>query len=542
MRVLFACLSLLPSAAMADVFTLRSEPQAVTVYPYLATVHRQATVTLPQGAHQIVLPDLPHTMDREYLRVSVMGATLGTTQFRKEAVLPQPKADSAEITAAKDGIEAAKTALRELDDQIAAAGLAASAAQTQIAFLSDLGKNQGLPADASSLQALAQMIGTQSLVAQQDALAAHQAVRDLELGRADLETALQEAKAALAALTPPPEKHAQLTLDVMAPAAGEVTIALEYLVDAVWAPTYDIHLDGKDAPQLSIKRGAVVSQRSGENWQGVALTLSTLVPSGQTQPSQVYPRRLTLADKEPPRAKLTRQMADSAESYAAAPVIEAPVVVEEAMGMTDFDGPGVRYDFATPVNIASGVDDTRVALDTLAFPARRFARAVPRVDQTAFLMAEFTNTTQEPLLPADEVALFVDNALIGQMNIGLIPAGDEAELPFGPIEDLRLTYTVLDQTEGDRGIISRSNAKTDRMRMDIQNIGSEDWQVEVQAALPYTAQEDLQSDWSATPTPDETNLDDRRGILQWALNVAAGATTSITIEENLRWPEDKILR
>mgnify|MGYP003692248061 CR=1 FL=1 len=90
MRVLFACLTLLPTAALADVFTLRSEPQAVTVYPYLATVHRQATVTLPRGAHQIVLPDLPHTMDREYLRVSVMGATLGTTQFRNCLLYTSP--------------------------------------------------------------------------------------------------------------------------------------------------------------------------------------------------------------------------------------------------------------------------------------------------------------------------------------------------------------------------------------------------------------------------------------------------------------------
>ncbi|MBM1632718.1 mucoidy inhibitor MuiA family protein [Sulfitobacter mediterraneus] len=541
MRVLFACLTLLPTAALADVFTLRSEPQAVTVYPYLATVHRQATVTLPQGSHQIVLPDLPHTMDRKFLRVSVTGATLGTTQFRKEAVPPQADTDSAEILAAKEQINAAEAALRGLDDQIEAVSLAGRAAQAQIGFLGDLGRNEGLPADVSTLQALGQMIGAESLQAEQEALRARQAARDLDLGRKDLENTLRDARAALEALTPPPEKHAQLTLDVMATAAGEVMIGLEYLVDADWLPTYDIHLDGKDAPQLSIKRGAVVSQRSGENWQGVALTLSTLAPSGQTQPSQVYPRRLTLADKEPPRAKLSRQMADSAESFAD-PVIEAPVIVEEAKGMTNFDGPGVRYDFATPVSIASGVDDSRVALDTLTFPARRFARAVPRSDQTAFLMAEFTNTTQEPLLPADEVALFLDNTLIGQMNLGLIPAGDEAELPFGPIEDLRLTYTVLDQTEGDRGIISRSNAKTDRTRMDIQNIGSEDWQVEVRAAVPYTAQEDLQIDWTANPVPDETNLDDRRGILQWDLNVAAGATTSVTIEENLRWPEDKILR
>lgn len=541
MRVLFACLTLLPSAALADVFTVQSSPQSVTVFPYMASVQRETKLALPQGPHQIILPDLPHTMVREYLRVSVTGATLGATQFRKEAVLPQADTDSAEILAAKDQIDAAEAALRGLDDQIEAASLAGRAAQARIGFLGDLGRNEGLPADVSTLQALGQMIGKESLQAEQDALSARQVARDLELGREDLETALMDARAALEALTPPPEKHAQLTLDVMAPAAGEVTIALEYLVDADWLPTYDIHLDGKDAPQLSIERGAVVSQRSGENWQGVALTLSTLVPSGQTQPSQVYPRHLTLTDKEPPRAKLTRQMADSAESYAD-PAIEAPVVVEEAMGMTNFDGPGVRYDFATPVSIASGVDDTRVALDTLTFPARRLARAVPRSDQTAFLMAEFTNTTQEPLLPAGEVALFLDNTLIGQMNLGLIPAGDEAELPFGPIEDLRLSYTVLDQSEGDRGIISRSNAKTDRTRMDIQNIGTDDWKVEVRAAVPYTAQEDLQIDWSANPTPDQINIDDRRGILQWDLDVGAGATTSVTIEENLRWPEDKILR
>ncbi|MGC1505194.1 MAG: mucoidy inhibitor MuiA family protein [Sulfitobacter sp.] len=541
MRVLFACLTLLPTAAMADVFTVQSSPQLVTVFPYLATVRRETTLALPQGAHQIVLPDLPFTMDREYLRVSVTGATLGTTQFRKEAVLPQPKADSAEILAAKDQIEATEAALRDLDDQIEAASLAGRAAQARIAFLGDLGRNEGLPADVTALQALGQMIGAESLQAEQDALIARQAVRDLELGRADLETALKDARAARAALIPPPEQQAQLTLNVMAPAAAEVMIALDYLVEATWAPTYDIHLDGKDAPQLSIKRGAIVSQHSGENWDGVALTLSTLVPSGQTQPSQVYARQLTLADKVPPLAKLSRQMADSVESYGAGPVIEAPVIVEE-MAAPSFDGPGVTYTVPSPVNIASGVDETRVAFDTLAFPARRFARAVPQSDQTAFLMAEFTNSTQEPLLPTNEVALFVDNTLIGQMNLGLIPAGDDAELPFGPIEDLRLSYTVLDQTEGDRGIISRSNAKTDRTRMDIENIGKEAWQVEVQAAVPYTAQEDLQIDWSANPAPDHINIDDRRGILQWDLNVAAGATTSVTIKENLRWPEDKILR
>ena len=80
----------------------------------------------------------------------------------------------------------------------------------------------------------------------------------------------------------------------------------------------------------------------------------------------------------------------------------------------NFDGPGVTYTAPTPVSVASNVDAVRVALDRLEFDARRFARAAPRFDPTAFLMAGFTNDTQEPLLPSFSAALYLDHTLIGR--------------------------------------------------------------------------------------------------------------------------------
>ena len=123
-----------------------------------------------------------------------------------------------------------------------------------------------------------------------------------------------------------------------------------------------------------------------------------------------------------------------------------------------------------------------------------------------------------------------------------VPAGAEVTLPFGPIEDLRLSYTILDQSEEDRGIISRSNAQSETTRMDIQNIGQNDWKVEVIAAVPYAVQEDLEIEWAASPVPDLRDMDDKRGVLQWNTDVAAGATAQIKIDVDMQWPEGMVLR
>lgn len=44
------------------------------------------------------------------------------------------------------------------------------------------------------------------------------------------------------------------------------------------------------------------------------------------------------------------------------------------------------------------------------------------------------------------------------------------------------------------------------------------------------------------PQPDENNVEDRKGIPGWVLNVAAGETQITDIRTELTWPEDKVLR
>jgi len=540
MRLLAFALMVLPLPALADTYTVPSAPTAVTVYNGFAMVTREVRVEVTAGAHEVVLPDLPQWIDAGRLQVRVEGAQLSGTRLRSAALPPQPDSDSAAVIAAQAQIDAAARALRDLDDAVQDAGLAGIAARARLEFLADLGSSSTLPSDPAALSDLAQMIETQTLEARQAQLSARRAAREVADGREAREEDLADARAALAALTPPAEPRALLALSVAAPQAGTLTATVSYPADASWQPAYDVMLTragtGNETDRLTLRRAALLTQNSGENWENVTLTLSTLAPSGQVLPSELYPPLLRFEDPQE-QAMLQGNPARFSADGMAAPVMEMAMAPR-----ANFDGPGVTYTLPATITIAQGADAARVELDTLDFDARVFARAVPARDSTAFLMAQATNQSREPLLASSSAQIFVDGALVGQSGFDAVPAGGDFTQAFGPVEDLRLSHMILDRSTGDRGLINRTNAQVQQVRMSIENLGQRAWDVELREALPYTEQDDLVIDWSAQPPADRTNVDDIRGLAQWKLPVASGETREITIEQLVTWPDGMVLR
>lgn len=538
MRFLPLALAVLPLPALADTYTVNSAPTAVTVYSGFAMVTREVSVEVATGAHEVIFPDLPQWVDANSLRVTLNGADLGGTRLRTDALPPQPDGDSAAVIAAKKQIEIAERALRDLDDAIQDAGFGANAAEARVNFLQGLASSETLPSTPQALSELALMIEDQTLVANVTRVQALRNVRDIKEGRDDLERTLTDAHAALAALTPPTEPKALLALSVAAKEAGAVLASISYPARASWQPTYDVVLTRGDADSMTLRRAALIYQNSGENWDDVTLTLSTLTPSGQVVPSELYPPLLRFEDPQL-REKLQRSTASLSADVAGAPmaVMEAAPVPQP-----NFDGPGVTYTLPAPLTIAQSAEGARVELDALTFDARVFARAVPAYDPTAFLMAEGTNESLEPLLAAQSAQIFIDGALVGRSVFEAVPAGGMLTQAFGPVEDLRLSHKVTDQSEGDRGLINRSNAQTREVRMTVENLGSQAWDIELLEALPYSEQDDLVIEWNAQPKAALKDVEDRRGLAQWDISLAANATQEITIEQIVRWPDGKVLR
>lgn len=541
MRAIASFLILLPSALWADDIPLTSTVNAVTLYPQGGTVTRQVDFTAPAGQHSLILTDLPQNTPLAAVRVAVEGATMGSVTARSDYVPPRDPETSAAIDAARDKVEGLEQSLRDGEAAVEAIRQEEEAAQARIGFLSQLGKGEAVAGmDAAGLRDLVAMIGEESLAARQAALDARQRAGAADRALKDLRKDLEQARVALRALVPQDTPRAMLAVAINTeqPAEGQVTVTYT-IPEAGWQPVYDLKL-ARDTGDLQIERGAFIRQATGENWQDIALTLSTSRPSDQTAPSDIWPWLRRIADPNAPVPKtFSRGAAADAVAELAAPQAEA-MIVEQAAAR--FDGLAVTYDYPGAVSVASDADRVRVALGTLSLQADIVAQAVPLADDRAFLMAGFTNTADELILPTPEARFYLDGRFIGQRFLDMIPAGAEADLSFGAIDGLRLARVIPQRQEGDKGVFTRSSALDETVQIEVENLTAQDWPMRVLDRVPYSEQEELQIEWSAEPSPSETEVDDKRGVLAWTFDLSAGQTQAITLDYSLEWPEGKVLR
>ena len=543
----------LAAPALADTFTGEARVDTVTIYPGLVTVSRLVTLDLPAGSHEIIVPGLPQSLATEGLRLSApQGVQVGAVNLSYDRLPVTPDQTSPDVQAAKDEVERLEDVLRERDVAIAQIRLRVQAAEEQIAFLQSLSQASAgdtLTAGAvADIQALAQMVGSETLAVRQAAFDAEQEAQAAMRAREDDVEALDDARKALAALMAPQDDGSVLTFTVNASEAGEVTIDVSTLEGyANWSPVYDMRLTTGDAPSVDIDRAVVVSQQTGQDWLDVKLVLSTARPGEQIAPSGVWaPVRRIVSEEELERDRNMVLMVEEAPMMSrsvlgglADEVMEAPAVPFQATA--DFSGATVTYTYPGRVDIRNGVDDLRLPLDTLNLDAEVWAEAAPSRDAIAYRVAEFTNTTDEILLPG-QALIFADGTMIGFSQLPLLAAGADTEMGFGPLDGLRLTRTTPGKTEGDVGVFSSANQLTEQAVMKVENLTGQDWTVLLRDAIPYSEQDDLEVEFDASPAVTRRDPDGQRGILEWGLELGAGETQEVRLDYTLTWPSGYVLQ
>lgn len=523
--------------AMAEDIALSSRVSAVTLYPQGATVTREVAFSAPAGQHDLILADLPQGTPLASVRVAVEGARMGGLITRDDYVPPRDTTENAALVAARAEVERLEEALRLAREGIADIEIEVEAARARIAFLAQIGQGGGTATlTPDHLRDLSAMIGSETLLARQAETAATRRAEAAKRALKDQIKARDAARQALNALVPEDEARAMLAVAITTEAETQGTLTVTYTIpDAGWQPLYDLHL-ARDSGALRIERGAFVQQSTGENWQDIALTLSTLRPSEQTEPGQIWP---WIARIDDPQVIQPMARGKAEAVFMAAPVAEAAV---SDMAVASFDGLSVTYSYPAPVSVTTGADNVRLMLAPMETKAEIVAQAVPMLDQTAYLIARLTNDTGEILLPTSEARFYLDGRYVGQRWLNLIAAGDKADVSFGPIEGLRLTRLVRDRNEGDRGILTKSNEQTETVAITVENLTGEAWPLRLIDRVPVSEQEDLEITWSAEPMPAERDIEGARGILAWTFDLPARETQTITVNTRMTWPEGKVLQ
>lgn len=545
MRQLFLLAFLVPSAAVAEDISLRSGATEALVFPHGASVVREVAYEAPAGEHRLVISDLPLGTPLDSLRIALSNGTMGAVTLREEAVPPVERAKTPAMIAAQAEIDRLEDALAALGDEQGVIDIRIQAADSRIAYLRQLQRGESEAAlDVGRVAELGQMIEREVADAATNALAARKDARALAKRREAVSKELVAAHRALAALVPEQEERVFLAVEMSAPEAVAGVMRIVYQTpDAGWYPVYDFRLDRTKGDTLDITRGAFVYQNTGENWEGVHLTLSTASPTGQTAPSRLWPELLRIHKPRPQLAKMSQRAPMSlemAEADAAVPMAE-PAVVNAQMS-SQLEGIRAEYRYPKALTLASGADAVRISLGAVSLTPETYARAVPSRDETAFLMAEITNDSGEMLLPSSEVTLYLDGQYVGRTGIEMLANGDTESVSFGPIEGLRLSQRLQDRNEGDRGVISRVNEKTESRIYEITNLTSQSWDVRLLAQVPYSEQEDLAITWDAKPRPTVQQPEGQHGVMAWHFTLPAEKSREISLNHQIRWPTDMELR
>ncbi len=534
MKSLIYLLTLAPTLLHAETYTIDTKVTAATVYPEGAEIIRTGTFNVPAGNHRLVLLGVPASDPAQFVTMQFQAEGLSQTaqiiQF-KEVQWRDYVSDK--VQQAEDRITEIERQIEEVKDRAETVRLQAEAAHHKIAFLSNLGRNEGLAgSNAEALRGIARMIGTESLEAEGNAQAAEIKARGIETQLTELELQLEAARADLDELLPETNERLFISVDVNAEADTQGSLSLTYLdfYGAYWEPGYEFDLTTGDAPEIQINRHVLVTQQTGENWYDIQLSVSTLQPVGRNSASVIYPHRRSISE---------------AQTYLEEPVVEAPVVVEETQNWVpdaaSVQGTGTTYTLSTPISISNGYAIAEFALDSMTQSAQLFAMANPRRDETAYRTARFTNPYNQNLFSSDAARWRVDGVMVAVDSSPAIGPGETVEMGFGPLYGLTVSRDILNLSSGDVGLISRSAQRIERAEVSVENFTEETWSLRILDRVPYSEQDDLEITWSAQPAPSQENVDNKRGVLAWEMSLDPGQSETIELETSLNWPDGMVL-
>ena len=525
--------------AMALCGTLSAEAidsriDKVTVYPSGARVTRLVRVPLTKGINSIILNGFPSVLDLQ--RVQVEAANDGV-ELRSVNIdmVQQQEAYSADVRRLENAIEASRDDIAAIDDVIATAEL-------QLHFL------RGLAEGYAGKEHSEAATGQANIASWREALdtlgegagSALERIRDARKDRVEAGENLSVLERELEDMRGRTPSSANLLVSLASASALETDLRVHYFQQqAWWTSTYSANLE-TSGNVLRLAHEARVNQNTDEDWRNVELTLSTADPGAEMQAPEQDSRFLDLYTPRE-RSMITgamRQTEMVAKSFSTA----APEPVEEIIvSATDVEQGryAVRYHAPERTNISNNADQSQtVPLAEYRYDVDLVTRVTPRMDAQAYLTVRFTHDSATPVYPGS-MSVIVDGAYMGLAELPELQPKTVAMLPMGP--DRRVEVRVTDQggSRGREGLLSTRNTELTDFLFEIVNRHTRTTRVEVVDYYPVARNERITVSvpGNATP-PDETDLEDRPGVIVWHKELDTGETWRILHQYEVSHPRD----
>ncbi len=552
--VAVALITLLASVASADVPTTTGTISKVTVYRGQALVTRTVSIDLPPGASEFIVKNLPAMIVPESIYAQTSDDTkVLSVRYREKAVRENTREEVKQLDAQ---IEDVQLQLKYAESEHKHSDLQWQMFEklkdfTIAAAKSDL--SRGL-LNFEPVESLTGLIEKKGLEYYKQRMELEDKIAELKKEQELLDRKRNE----LVAGRSRTEREAVLFIsspgDSLRRTGGEKNaIQLSYLVGgANWQQQYNLRANPKQSNVL-IEYNAVVNQTSGEDWDGVALSLSTAEPTMVAAPPILEPMLVALSRPVPTQqvqqdgafigAAQARQYQESRKAnikkgiaanielnklaidnqafFLRAGQKELQEFQQQIARISRTEGISVTYDLPGRLTLPSRSDQQLVTIASITAKADFTLIATPLLTDFVYLQADLLNGSDTVLLPG-QASIFRNGEFVGKSRLPQVTIGETFTAGFGIDSQVQ----VVRELENKKTRIQGGNRiDTYDYRVALSNYKNTPVELQLLDRLPYT--DDASIKIELEKTEPELSIGSeylraarKKGILRWDLKLA----------------------
>ena len=508
--------------------TLDTRISEVTVYTDRARVTRRGTVALTGNETELTIASLPATLETDSVRATGSGTiAVRLLGVRTETVFSsEPVADrTAELT---QQIQELQTQRRAIEDKLAARKI-------QLKFVEGLSeKSVGFFSSSIAKQQvglnetgeLLNFLGTNYLK-YVSAIAQH------ERQHQELDNQIEALRQQLWQVQSPDSQQSFNIIVAIEPSSGgNFELEVSYVVmRARWTPLYDLRANLTNN-QINLNYLAEVNQNTGEDWIGVALTLSTAKPGLGSLPPKLKPWYIdtlhpTVKFRNTESIARTRQIssvpdADITDAFGGmffgsasgkAEAVTEPIEAETTTAKVSREGGTVSFQVGGNTNIPSDGTPHKVTVFSESYPFKPEYIAVPRLVSFAYLQAVVVNPLTGATLLPGKANIFRDNTFVGTVELDNISPGAEFKLNLGIDEGLKIDRELVER-QVDKKLIGNQRRTSYAYRLNVTNLQQVQVHLTLREQLPVSRNEQVKVRSTLT---NPKIVPGEMGLLEWII-------------------------
>ncbi|MBE9092971.1 mucoidy inhibitor MuiA family protein [Tychonema sp. LEGE 07203] len=502
-----------------NINTLDTRICEVTVYTDRALITRRGTVALTGNERELTIASLPTTLETESVRATGAGTVaVRLLGVRTETVFSsEPTGDRiAELTQQIQELETQKQAI---EDKL-------TARKIQLKFVEGLSeKSVGFFSSSIAKQQiglnetgeLLNFLGTNYLK-YVSAIAQHKRQqRELDKQIQALQQQLRQVQ------TPHSQQSINIIVAIEPSGSGNFELEVSYVVTrANWTPLYDLRVNTTNN-QINLNYLAEVNQNTGEDWTGVALTLSTAKPGLGTLPPKIEPWFIDIFQPKPAKnAEMVirrRQFAEPEMALAmmasSAPPAPEPIAAQTATATVSKAGGTVTFQVGGNTNIPSDGTPHKVTVFSENYPFKPEYIAVPRLVSFAYLQVIVTNPITGVTLLPGKANIFRDNTFVGILQLDNISPGEEFKLNLGIDEGLKIDRELVER-QVEKKLIGNQRRTSYAYRLIVTNLQQVQVDLTLREQLPVSRNEQIKVRSTVT---NPKIVAGEMGMLEWIMSL-----------------------